>query len=154
MGYWMNKVPKCRQNLDALSVPHPRHRILRLIAASGPRGVYWESMNGEMRGPAEVTAEAHEGSARWVCVESPGSIAWIRHEMLRSHPTLRAQGYERGCYSCRSIHFWASIHGAVICGACHPPAHDALVAYWLDCLEPAYVGESQPAEGVQVVEVH
>ena len=36
------------------------------------------------------------------------------------------------CYTCRSSNWWLSIHGATVCGACHPPARPELVAKWLE----------------------
>lgn len=32
------------------------------------------------------------------------------------------------CYACGSRTFWRSIHGAVICWRCHPPANESLVS--------------------------
>lgn len=34
------------------------------------------------------------------------------------------------CRACRSWLFWVSIHGAVTCAACHPPADRKLVKVW------------------------
>jgi len=39
------------------------------------------------------------------------------------------------CYWCGRREWWRSIHGAVVCGGCHPPAAPRLVAEWLDGLE-------------------
>ncbi len=35
------------------------------------------------------------------------------------------------CHACRSRRFWQSIHGAIICTRCHPPASSDLVARWI-----------------------
>jgi hypothetical protein len=34
------------------------------------------------------------------------------------------------CYACGTTRRWRSIHGAVVCGTCHPPADTQLVAEW------------------------
>ena len=36
------------------------------------------------------------------------------------------------CYSCGQLNWWRSIHGAIVCGHCHPPATPELVAEWID----------------------
>jgi hypothetical protein len=35
------------------------------------------------------------------------------------------------CHACRTSSFWLSIHGAVVCGICHPPASPNLVVRWI-----------------------
>ena len=48
--------------------------------------------------------------------------------------SLLKDGQERPrviCYSCKGSRFWLSIHGVVICGACHPPASPRLVVRWI-----------------------
>ena len=35
------------------------------------------------------------------------------------------------CYWCGRREWWRSIHGAVVCGHCYPPAVPTLVAEWL-----------------------
>ena len=40
------------------------------------------------------------------------------------------------CFACRSSHLWRSVHGPVVCGDCHPPAADSLVAEWLTTSDP------------------
>ena len=48
---------------------------------------------------------------------------------------LRAEGAASSkkvvCHACKSIRFWRSIHGPVVCGVCHPPAGPDLVKEWL-----------------------
>lgn len=44
-----------------------------------------------------------------------------------SQPT-RDPGPDKPCYACGSRAFWRSLHGAVICWRCHPPARESLVA--------------------------
>ncbi len=36
------------------------------------------------------------------------------------------------CWWCGRREWWRSIHGAVVCGHCHPPAVPGLVAEWLN----------------------
>ena len=35
------------------------------------------------------------------------------------------------CFSCGSTERWLSIHGAIVCVVCHPPAHPSLIKAWL-----------------------
>ena len=39
------------------------------------------------------------------------------------------------CYACKRSRFWKSIYGVIVCGRCHPPAHDRLVSEWIDARE-------------------
>jgi hypothetical protein len=34
------------------------------------------------------------------------------------------------CRACHSWIYWVSVHGAVVCATCHPPANLSLVAHW------------------------
>ena len=34
------------------------------------------------------------------------------------------------CYACKQSRWWISIHGARVCGVCHPPASEFLVREW------------------------
>ncbi len=36
------------------------------------------------------------------------------------------------CWWCGRRQWWRSIHGAVVCGYCHPPAAPGLIADWLN----------------------
>jgi hypothetical protein len=36
------------------------------------------------------------------------------------------------CFACKGRQLWRSIHGPVVCGDCHPPAVEQLVAEWID----------------------
>ena len=38
----------------------------------------------------------------------------------------------RPCHACHEHHFWRSIRGVTVCARCHPPAHERLVATWID----------------------
>ena len=51
--------------------------------------VYWESMDGPIRGPATVTHMATETTARglkrfWLCITYGDSWSWIHEDLLRS----------------------------------------------------------------------
>jgi hypothetical protein len=46
-----------------------------------------------------------------------------------SRPSLDSAAM--ACISCGSRAWWRSIHGAVVCGRCHPPVSAAVVAEWL-----------------------
>ncbi len=35
------------------------------------------------------------------------------------------------CRCCKGTDTWSSIHGALVCGRCHPPAKPDLVKHWL-----------------------
>lgn len=39
---------------------------------------------------------------------------------------------EGACGTCGRQQWWLSVHGAVVCGVCHPPATRALVASWIE----------------------
>jgi len=41
----------------------------------------------------------------------------------------------RECLACHRHRFWRSVHGVVVCGNCHPPAAESLVADWIDTAE-------------------
>lgn len=108
------------------------------------RPVFWES-GGVILGPAIVSdfgmAQGPNGPGIWLCLEYQGEIRWVRDCQLRSksqyeqHRAIEKQrngGSEAGaCSCCLTARFWESIHGAVVCGTCHPPADAALVRRWL-----------------------
>ena len=35
------------------------------------------------------------------------------------------------CFTCQQVRFWRSIHGVMVCAACHPPTKPELVAEWI-----------------------
>jgi P4 family phage/plasmid primase-like protien len=45
------------------------------------------------------------------------------------------------CFACQGTHYWISIHGAEVCGTCHPPSSPSLVAEWVDALQPGTSGK-------------
>lgn len=51
-------------------------------------------------------------------------------------PTAQARDVLPPCYCCRGTKFWKSVHGVIVCGACHPPAVPELVAEWLEAAAP------------------
>ena len=36
------------------------------------------------------------------------------------------------CFACKERLFWRSIRGIVVCGVCHPPAAQDVVAEWVE----------------------
>lgn len=50
-----------------------------------------------------------------------------------SLPTESVSGEcpSKECFACRGWLFWRSVHGAVVCAACHPPASRELVREWI-----------------------
>ena len=36
------------------------------------------------------------------------------------------------CWTCRGTRFWRSVHGATVCGTCHPPAARDLIVEWVN----------------------
>jgi hypothetical protein len=60
-----------------------------------------------------------------ICVPAPGKAAsqGAVEESGVAFPTSR-------CRRCNGWIFWVSIHGAVACATCHPPAHLGLAAHW------------------------
>lgn len=67
------------------------------------RPVYWESSNGRVLGPADVTHMAKEmttgGEVRfWLCITYGNSWRWIHESLLRSRLSYEAQwkGVRRG----------------------------------------------------------
>jgi hypothetical protein len=99
-------VAKALAALRALSEENePKPPMKRADATGAPQS-----------GPAEVVAEA-EGKPQ--------------SQPIPAKPTALEIDYpfER-CRACRSWLFWVSIHGAVMCSTCHPPANPDLVRRW------------------------
>ena len=76
-----------------------------------------------------------EGAGGSVSLEAPKTIpadASITDCGFAAHPGI-GTGIElptRRCYACKGWLYWISVHGAVICAGCHPPASRALVKTW------------------------
>lgn len=51
-----------------------------------------------------------------------------RRNALNGLTPLTVEG--EPCFACHGTTFWRSIHGAVVCGTCHPPMSPSLVAKW------------------------
>ena len=51
-------------------------------------------------------------------------------------PTPPTNPVRPPCPCCGGVRWWKSIHGAVACGRCHPPADPSLVKEWLDDVVP------------------
>ena len=105
---------------------------VQVESVTGLRPVYWEAVTGQILGPARVTHFMKAGAAFWLCVEYENGIRWIRGHLLRSRQAFAEQSRPEACQCCQTVRFWESIHGAVICGTCHPPAHSHLVFRWLN----------------------
>lgn len=89
--------------------------------------VFWEQSHGRIVGPGTVSHVAKVGDSEfWLCVDYAGSWLWINADILRSRDSFERQG-QRVCNCCNGSEFWESIHGATICGHCHPPAHPSLI---------------------------
>ncbi len=97
------------------------------VDPAGPnvRPVYWES-DGTILGPAAISYVAKSGSQFYLCLEWQDSYRWIHESLLRSQHAFELQG-RQACNCCGGFSFWTSIHGATICGHCHPPAHPSLI---------------------------
>jgi hypothetical protein len=69
------------------------------------------------------------GRMGWQSPDAPVPfIAW--EDLIDPDPTPAAPGADP-CGWCGRRAWWRSIHGAVVCGHCHPPALPGLVAEWL-----------------------
>lgn len=96
--------------------------------AHPPSTVYWES-DGTILGPASVSYVAKSRDQFYLCLEWQGSFRWVHESLLRSKRDFEHQG-QHICNCCGRFEFWQSIHGATICGKCHPPADTSLVKGW------------------------
>jgi hypothetical protein len=47
-----------------------------------------------------------------------------------SENTVQIKLPEYRCYACKGGLFWVSMHNAVICATCHPPASPSLISRW------------------------
>jgi hypothetical protein len=91
----------------------------------------------KLRGPSEQISKPE--IAELVREHKPEIIAFLsggsepQPEPARENPAHEPtpEAPTKRCYSCRSYIFWKSVHGAVICAACHPPANRQLVKEWL-----------------------
>jgi len=79
------------------------------------------------------------GRMGWEPPDFPESRRWWARARFEDLPTLAAyfpgsvHRPEHGpCPWCGRREWWRSIHGAVVCGCCHPPAVPGLVAEWLN----------------------
>lgn len=50
------------------------------------------------------------------------------------------------CFTCKSTIWWVSVHGAVVCRLCHPPASPELVARWINCTQPTERTDPSPIQ--------
>ena len=103
-------------------------------ATCGP--VYWQSTDGPIYGPAAGShvAQGREGNGQdsfWLCVEHASSWRWIRTTALRNRAAFEAQKQRPACSCCGGRDYWRSIHAAMICAHCHPPATPEVVQQWV-----------------------
>ncbi|MBZ5639929.1 MAG: hypothetical protein LAO51_14375 [Acidobacteriia bacterium] len=114
----------------------PRVEHIRVLMADGVRrGRIWTareltdllSISG--MNPQDIAGFARLKAAFGIDVFSveQGFIDVVLAEELKS---------QTNCSSCGQGRFWRSIHGALVCGTCHPPAAPELVAEWIDAVEP------------------
>lgn len=115
-------------------------------AAENPKPIFWES-GGVIVGPGcpEFLAKVGEGptAAYWVVVQYQGQPGWVNSDLIRSRLEFESQAplsnkaaeatTDGGpCFSCQSTRRWVSVHGATVCGVCHPPADPGLVERWIE----------------------
>ena len=155
MGNYLDKIKQLRleqrtesHREDAPSAAEP---IVIEPAAENPKPVYWER-TGLIVGPGtpEFLAKVGDGltASYWILVQFDDRPIWINSIMLRSRrqfeqyvplkPVADDPVETEGplpptgsCYVCRDSLWWVSIHGAVACGTCHPPASPSFVREWL-----------------------
>lgn len=68
----------------------------------------------------------------YICKESKKSVPSVPKTTEVSISGRRPywQRADGSCCACNGTESWLSIHGVTICGRCHPPANDRLVALW------------------------
>ena len=63
-----------------------------------------------------LTPELRQALAQYKCA----LLTWLHHRM------------EGACHTCQNTRFWFSVHRALICTVCHPPAAPSLVVEWIE----------------------
>lgn len=83
---------------DRVRVAAPRNDVEAFLVepAECRHPIYWETLEGRILGPAEVTHMAKEttaaGQARfWLCITYGNSWRWIHESLLRSRASYEAQ---------------------------------------------------------------
>jgi len=94
---------------------------VRRATHTGRRAVCWVAAHRPSRRPATGPTAAGPTPMAPTARSNPGPL---RMTLVPPTPT--------GCWWCGRSHWWRSIHGAVVCGHCHPPAVPSLVAEWID----------------------
>lgn len=98
-----------------------------LVAQKVARGAIWI--------PAELTGLLGIDGLRET---DRGAIARLRTafgaQIVSVEPWSadRVPGPAPTCCSCGGARQWKSVHGAVVCATCHPPADPSLVSEWID----------------------
>ena len=97
----------------------------------------------------ELVAEGDRLRCRPKSALTPADLEELRaHKaevLARLSPDADRAATKVVCYCCRESRFWRSIHGQVVCGICHPPAHPDLVAEWIPRPDPTPRSEGDPA---------
>ena len=68
-----------------------------------------------------------EGPARLLTPDLRERLTHAKMEILAA---LKREAAPGACGACRGTNFWYSVHGAVVCWMCHPPADLDLVNWW------------------------
>jgi hypothetical protein len=97
---------------------------------------YFENVSGRIVGPVIPEFFVKTADQFWIMTTFDGGLIWIRSDQLRSKAAFenKASDYQEGiepCFACKGARFWVSVHGAMACAACHPPAHASLVESWI-----------------------
>ena len=70
-------------------------------------------------------------------LESGATFAVVTHNDRSTEKAPRATNLpgDVPCHACGRRAWWLSIHGAVVCGRCHPPPAPDVLAKWLGDLD-------------------
>src|SRR6516225_3530431 len=87
------------------------------------RKISFEGFNGSIHRRIQNSSEAQP--ALRAVEDWPSVEAWLEVQEREAEPEPAC------CRVCHRSLFWASVHGAVVCGVCHSPASPSLVERWL-----------------------
>lgn len=98
------------------------------------------------RNDGQLDSETDYSSAENSTVENPDLPSLPDKPVEKPHePSVENSSQEstpipdlrsKPCWRCHSQRFWLSVHGAVVCATCHPPASQQLVRQWIDISTP------------------
>jgi len=60
-----------------------------------------------------------------------GQVITMREDKARALLVAGQIAELKACHICQTFAWWLSIHGALVCGVCHPPVACALVKRWI-----------------------